>query len=97
MTTARKKLIDRLLTQDCGELFDQFVIVGLEYGLELILEGIEELLAKDHLKDHQWQDLVDSCYDAKAFVRVLRYHNTHTYDKEMIVINKGFDKQREWI
>ena len=80
MTEARQKLIDRLLTEDCGELFDQFVVVGLECQLELIIEDIEGLLNKDDLKEYQLEDLIENHHNGMAMLKVLQY-NTANRDK----------------
>lgn len=93
-TTARQKLIDRLLTEDCGELFDQFVVVGLEYQLGLIVENIEDLLKRDELKEHHLEDLIEHHHDGKAMLRVLHYYTAERdkYDAESDVIWRAYTR-----
>ena len=94
MTEAKRKLIDRLVSEDCGELFDQFVVVGLEYQLELIIGGIEYLLKKDELEDFQLEDLIEHHYDGMAVIRVLQYHTADRdkYDEQSDIMWRAYTR-----
>lgn len=93
---AKEKLVNRLLEGN-DDIFTEFVIVGLEGSLEIIIAEIERLLRFKNLNDQQWQDLAELCYDGMATVRVLRYYTAYTYDVQTVLINKGIDRQKEWI
>ena len=94
MTEAKRKLIDRLVSEDCGELFDQFVVVGLEYQLEVLLDGIDYLLAKDDLEDFQLEDLIEHHYDGMALIRVLQYNtaNRDKYDAHSVTMWRAYTR-----
>lgn len=96
MTTAKRRLVKRLL-EGSDDIFTEFVIVGLEEGLNTIITEIECLLKIKNLNDKQWQDLTELTLDGQAIVRVLYYYTAYTYEAETVTINKGIDKGKEWI
>jgi hypothetical protein len=94
MKKAKEKLLNRLL-EGSGDLFVEFVIVGLEETLDTILAEVNLLNGKPKLTDAQTTDLIDLYHDGKATVRVLRYYSVspdHKYLDEVAILNKAWDK-----
>lgn len=93
--TAKEKLVDLLVNKNGGELFDQFLIVGLQNSLDTTVEMIEVLLAKPYLKEHERKDLHDLCHDGKAMLHVLRYYTPrgmYSYIEEESALNMGYQR-----
>lgn len=90
MTKTKEQLVEALCSD--YDIVDGFVRFGLEYGLEGLLEEINKLKELDHLPDHKSEDLLDQCKTATAFVKVLRYYTTNTYDTERRIIAEGLYK-----
>jgi len=91
MTTAREKLVQRLLEGN-DDIFTEFVIVGLEDSLETICDEVERLLNLEKLKDFQQTDLNELIHDGKATIRVLKYYTAYEYEPETLLMHKAFDK-----
>ena len=88
MTTAKERLVARLL----GGVTDEFVIVGLEDGLETICNEVERLLNIKKLTDAQHTDLNELYHDGKAVIRVLKYYTTNYYTEQSQLMNKAWDR-----
>jgi hypothetical protein len=91
MKKAKEKLLNRLL-EGSGDLFVEFVIVGLEETLDTILAEVNLLNGKPKLTDAQTTDLIELYHDGKATVRVLHYYTAQTYTEETVILNKAWDK-----
>ena len=94
MRSPKEKLVSKLM-KNSNDLFDQFVVVGLEDTLETIIGNVSRLLEKSKLQDHQTTDLIDLYHDGKATVRVLRYYSVspdHKYLEEVAILNRAWDK-----
>jgi hypothetical protein len=94
MKKAKEKLVSKLM-KNSNDLFDQFVVVGLEDTLETIIGNVSLLLEKGRLQDHQTSDLIDLYHDGKATVSVLRYYSVspdQKYLEEVKILNKAWDK-----
>ena len=90
----KEKLVSKLM-KNSNDLFDQFVVVGLEDTLETIMAEVNLLNGKSKLTDAQTTDLIDLYHDGKATVRVLRYYSVspdHKYLEEVKILNKAWDK-----
>ena len=88
MVDRRERIIHNLL----GGGLDDFVIIGLEGSLELILKYTQDLLQKPTLQKHQFDDLIECYHDGKAMVRVLHYYTGDDYNKEKVLLNKAWDR-----
>jgi len=94
MKTAKEKLVTRLL-DGSDDIFTEFVVVGLEDGLETIVTEVERLVNIKNLSDIQHTDLNELYHDGKATIRVLKYYTTNYYTDETALINKAWDKLLE--
>jgi phosphopantetheine adenylyltransferase len=90
---AKEKLVTRLLEGD-NSIFEEFVVVGLEYHIDLICKEIDRLLGVKKLEDFQFTDLLELYHNGKAIIRVLRYYTGYKYETEMQLVNKAWDKLR---
>ena len=88
MTNVKEKLVERLL----GGVIDEFVIVGLEDGLETICNEVERLLNIKKLTDAQHTDLNELYHDGKATIRVLKYYTANYYTEQTKLMNKAWDR-----
>ena len=88
MNDRKDRMIQRLL----GGGLDDFVIIGLESSLDLILESVQELLEKPRLKQHHFDDMVEYYHDGKAMVRVLHYYTGGDYNEEKVLLNMAWDR-----
>ena len=88
MIDRRERIIQNLL----GGGLDDFVIIGLEGSLELLLESTRELLEKPNLQPYQFDDLIEYYHDGKAMVRMLHYYTGDDYNKEKVLLNKAWDR-----
>lgn len=91
MTTAKEKLVARLL-EGSHDIFTEFVVVGLEDGLEIICVEVESLLNIKNLNDNQWVDLNELYNNGLAIIQVLKYYTAYEYGPESLLMNKAFYK-----
>ena len=94
MTTAKEKLVARLL-EGSHDIFTEFVVVGLEDSLEIIIAEVERLMQVKNLSDIQQTDLNELYHDGKAVIRVLKYYTTNYYTEQSQLMNKVWDKLLE--
>ena len=88
MTDRKGRIIQNWL----GGGLDDFVILGLESSLELILNSTRELLEKPHLKQYQFDGLIEHYHDGKAMIRVLHYYTGDSYNEEKVLLNMAWDR-----
>jgi hypothetical protein len=91
---AKERLVKRLL-EGSHDIFEDFIVVGLEDSLETICKDVERLLRIKKLSDGQWTDLNELHHDGMATIRVLKYHSTNYYTEQSAVMNKAWDKLRD--
>jgi len=91
MTNAKEKLVARLL-DGSDDIFTEFVVVGLEDGLETIVTEVERLVNIKNLSDIQHTDLNELYHDGKATIRVLKYYTTNYYTDETALMTDAWDK-----
>lgn len=91
MKTAKEKLVARLLA-DNTDIFTEFVVVGLEDSLEIIIAEVERLMQVKNLSDVQHTDLNELYHDGKAHIRVLKYYTTNYYTEQTQLMNKVWDR-----
>ena len=91
MKTAKEKLVARLL-DGSDDIFTEFVVVGLEDGLETIVTEVERLVNIKNLSDIQHTDLNELYHDGKATIRVLKYYTTNYYTDETALMTDAWDK-----
>ena len=91
MKTAKEKLVTRLL-DGSDDIFTEFVVVGLEDGLETIVTEVERLVNIKNLSDIQHTDLNELYHDGKATIRVLKYYTTNYYTDETALMTDAWDK-----
>jgi len=91
MTTAKEKLVARLL-EGSHDIFTEFVTVGLEDSLDIIMAEVNRLMQIKNLSDVQHTDLNELYHDGKAVIRVLKYYTTNYYNDEGRLMNKAWDK-----
>ena len=96
MTTAKERLVKRML-EGSHDIFEDFIIVGLEDSLETICNEVERLLKIKKLNDGQWTDLNELHHDGMATIRVLKYHSTNYYFGQTELMNRAWDKLRDII
>lgn len=87
----KEKLVKRLLEGN-DNLFDEFVVVGLEDSLEIICNNVELLIARKNLEDFENTDLTELYYDGLAIIRTLRYYTGCSYTEEVQLMNKAWGK-----
>lgn len=92
--TNKERLVKRLL-EGSHDIFEDFIIVGLEDSLETICNEVERLLKTKHLCDGHWTDLNELHLDGMATIRVLKYHSTNYYTEQTKLMNRAWDKLRE--
>lgn len=87
----KERLVKRLLEGN-DNLFDEFVVVGLEDSLEIICNNVELLIARKNLEDFENTDLTELYYDGLAIIRTLRYYTGCSYTEEVQLMNKAWGK-----
>jgi len=91
VSKAKEKLVKRLLEGN-DNLFDEFVIVGLEDSLEIVCNNVERLIAQKNLEDFEHTDLTELYYDGLAIIRTLKYYTGCSYTEEVKLMNKAWGK-----
>jgi len=88
MTDPRERIIQKLLGGD----LEDFIIVGLESSLELVLNSTKELLDKPNLKQYQFDNLIEHYHDGRAMIRVLHYYTGDSYNEQKILLNRAWGR-----
>ncbi len=87
----KERLVKRLLEGN-DNLFDEFVVVGLEGSLETVCNAAERLIARKNLEDFEHTDLTELYYDGLAIIRTLKYYPGCSYTEEVQLMNKAWGK-----
>ena len=88
MTDPRERIIQKLLGGD----LEDFIIVGLESSLELVLNSTKELLDKPNLKQYQFDNLIEHYHDGRAMIRVLHYYTGDSYNEQKTLLNRAWGR-----
>jgi hypothetical protein len=88
---AKEKLVERLISGN-DDIFTEFVIVGLEEGLNTIVDAIVQLINRKSLSDVSREDLNELHYDGAATIRVLKYYTAGDYFEEQKIVNAAKDR-----
>jgi hypothetical protein len=91
MRTLKEKLVERLI-EGSDDIFTEFVVVGLEESLTVIINEITRLVNKPKLSDIEHTDLNSLYHDGKATITVLQYYTADDYLIERKIINSAWDK-----
>jgi hypothetical protein len=91
MKTAKEKLIERLIEGN-DDIFTEFVIVGLEESLTVIINEITRLVNKPKISEIEHTDLNSLYHDGKATITVLQYYTADDYLIERKIINSAWDR-----
>ena len=86
-----ERLVKRLLEGN-DNLFDEFVVVGLEDSLEIVCNDVERLIVQKNLEDFEHTDLTELHYDGLAIIRTLKYYTGCSYTEEVQLMNKAWGK-----
>ena len=91
MKTTKEKLIERLIEGN-DDIFTEFVIVGLEESLTVIINEITRLVNKPKISEIEHTDLNSLYHDGKATITVLQYYTADDYLIERKIINSAWDR-----
>ena len=87
----KERLVKRLLEGN-DNIFDEFVVVGLEDSLETVCNSVERLIVQKNLEDFEHTDLTELYYDGLAIIRTLKYYTGCSYTEEVQLMNKAWGK-----
>jgi hypothetical protein len=91
MKTTKEKLIERLIEGN-DDIFTEFVVVGLEESLTVIINEITRLVNKSKISENEHTDLNSLYHDGKATITVLQYYTADDYLIERKIINSAWDR-----
>ena len=91
VNNTKERLVKRLLEGN-DNLFDEFVVVGLEDSLETVCNSVERLIVQKNLEDFEHTDLTELYYDGLAIIRTLKYYTGCSYTEEVQLMNKAWGK-----
>jgi hypothetical protein len=91
MRTLKEKLVERLI-EGSDDIFTEFVVLGLEESLTVIINEITRLVNKPKLSDIEHTELNSLYHDGKSTITVLQYYTADDYSIERKIINSAWDK-----
>ena len=89
--STKERLVKRLLEGN-DNLFNEFVVVGLEDSLEIVCNAVERLIVQKNLEDFEHTDLTELYYDGLAIIRTLKYYTGCSYTEEVQLMNRAWGK-----